>query len=239
LIGGGGNDIIIDGPGNDTIDGGPGDDKIENGAGIDTIITGEGNDRIVSGLWWWWPGPAVPPRDRDNNVAADTSDAVDTLSDEGGDDTLDFSEATTGLTIDPDLTGADQAVDVGGHAMRLEGQFENLVGSALDDVVSVDPLSVPRLLQGGGGTDTLRFDAKGAWVADDGRVVLAMGYAPVAYDGFEVISGTRPCPDLAPGEWWDQVFTVAGSYPYYDPYNPGHTGMVVVGSQAQGELGNL
>jgi len=165
--------------------------------------------------------------------------STNTLIDEEGDDTVDFSEARTGAALDLDLQNADQVVNAEGSIVRLEGQFENFSGSPFDDALSVDPLSVPRLLQGGGGTDTLRFDAKGAWVADDGRVVLATGYAPLAYDGFEVISGTRPCPDLAPGEWWGQVFTVAGSYPYYDPYNPSHTGTVVVGSQAQGELGNL
>jgi hypothetical protein len=71
--------------------------------------------------------------------------------------------------------------------VRLEGQFENFVGSEFDDVVFVYPLAVPRSLDGGAGDDTLNFDAQGAVVTDDGTTLTAEGYAPVTYTNFETV----------------------------------------------------
>ncbi len=226
ITGGPGNDTIQGGSGNDTIntgdgvnnvDGGDGDDKIFGGAGNDTLFGGRGNDKIEGG--------------GGNDIIGDIPGSTDVITDIAGDDTLDFSEATAGVTLDLDRTYADQVVDAAGNIVRLEGQFENFIGSAFDDVVSVDPLAVPRRVNGGphAAGDTLNFDAKGAWVADDGKTITVAGYAPVTYTGFETVIGTRPCPALAPGSSWGLTFTTPGVYLYYDAYAPTHAGTVVVG----------
>ena len=235
LYGGGGNDVMYSGEGNDNVDGGPGNDIVWTAGGDDTINTGEGDDTIQCLPF----PPAEPPpailSGQGSDAAGDRLASVATLSDEGGDDTIDFSAVTTGITIDLDLQNADQVVDTAGNIVRLEGQFENVVGSDFDDVLSVDPLAVPRRLDGGlhAAGDTLNFDPHGAWVADDGQTITAAGYAPVTYTGFETVNGTQPCPALSPGASWEQIFTVPGSYPYFDPYNPAHTGRVVVGTAGQ------
>lgn len=41
------------------------------------------------------------------------------------------------------------------------------------------------------------------------------------------ITGDPP-PDLLPGQSYEHTFTAKGTYPYYDGYNPAHTGTVVV-----------
>jgi len=124
---------------------------------------------------------------------------ADIFSDESGNDTLDFTHATLGATIDVDLINVPQEVNVISHTVQLEGQFENFGGSRLDDVVSVDPLGVPRYLDGGPHEtgDTLNFDAQGAEVTDDGATIIAEGFAPVNYINFETVNITNS-PSITP-----------------------------------------
>jgi cell division septation protein DedD len=119
------------------------------------------------------------------------------LSDESGNDTLNSSLSTSGIAIDLDLTGVNQEVNVAGDTVRLEGLFENFVGSSFDDTVFVDPLDVPRNMDGGAGDDTLNFDAQGVAVTDDGTTIIAEGFAPVTYINFETVNITNS-PSITP-----------------------------------------
>ncbi len=186
LRGGAGNDVLDGGDGDDTLAGGHGNPMMRNGKGGEyTLLDDDGNDTVDGG-----PG--------DDTYLVESSGA-DTLSDESGDDTLDFFLAASGITIDMDLADVDQEVDAGGNTVRLGGQFESFVGSSFDDVVFVDPIDVPRDLDGGDHQtgDTLNFDAQGAAVTDDGTTIIAEGFAPVTYINFETVNISNS-PSITP-----------------------------------------
>ena len=176
MYGGDGNDWQYGGSGDDNLNGGSGDDNLNGGSGDDNLNGGPGNDNMRGG-----PG--------DDRYAQDPGSA-DTITDTVGDDTVDFSNATSGITIDMDLQDVDQVVDTAANTVRLEGQLENFIGSGFNDEVFVDPLDVPRSIDGEDGTDTLNFDAQGAPVTDDGTTLTAEGYAPVTYANFETVNIT-------------------------------------------------
>jgi hypothetical protein len=194
INGGAGDDDMIGSEFGDTMDGGDGDDVLFGGAGNDVQYGGDGNDRLYQE-----PGSA------------------DVVNDEAGNDTLVFSLATSAIAIDLDLQDVDQVVDAAGNTLRLEGQFENFIGSEFDDLLFVDPLVVARNLDARAGDNTLNFDAKGAPVTDDGTTITAEGYAPVTYISFETvnISNTTGClPSIevnkmvfneTSGEWVDET----------------------------------
>src|SRR5262249_39616137 len=88
--------------GDDVINGGAGDDYIDGGAGSDTLNGGTGNDFIV-----------IKPG------------STETVSDTGGIDTLDFSHALRGITINLASNGS-QVVDTEGNRVQLLGTIENI-----------------------------------------------------------------------------------------------------------------
>ena len=180
-IGGDGNDWQIGGDGNDVQEGGDGDDHLFGGDGNDWQIGGDGNDYQEGGTG--------------DDVSVQEPGSADIVNDEAGIETLDFSPATSGITIDLDLQNVDQVVDAAANTVQIEGQFENFIGSEFDDVVFVDPLDVPRSIDGGGGTDTLNFDAQGLPATDDGATITTEGFTAVTYTNFETvnISNTTAC----------------------------------------------
>ncbi len=200
LNGGEGDDKIRAGDGNSTLNGGPGDD-ILNGFATDgnkTFIGGDGDDNMGGGNG---KNTFVSGKGNDDiwgNKLDDTyivaPGSIDSLFDESGNDSLDFSDAEYGIEIDLDLSSIVQIVDINGNEIVLNGQFENFVGSQFNDVVSVKPLLVPRLIVGGTGTDTLIFDALGADATDSGTQITIAGYEPVTYSGFETIIVTGEIP---------------------------------------------
>jgi len=186
LYGGEGDDVLDGGADNDWLFGGADDDVLEGGAGDDFLNGGAGNDRLNGG--------------EGHDTFRQKPGSADIVNDSGGDDTLDFSGAASAITIDLDLQNADQAVDVAGNTVQLQGQFENFIGSAFDDTVSLDPLNVPRNVNGGAGNDTLNFDAKGLTATNDGTTITVPGYAPVTYTGFETVNtGNIPKPQPVGG----------------------------------------
>jgi hypothetical protein len=105
--------------------------------------------------------------------------------------------------VDLDLQDVDQVVDGSGNTLRLEGRIEHFVGSRFDDVLFVDPLEVPRNLDGGDHStgDTLNVDALGALAADDGTTITVAGFAPITYANFETVhidNMPTPTPTLTP-----------------------------------------
>lgn len=177
MLGGAGNDQMLGGFGNDQMFGDFDDDQMWGGSGNDEMYGGSGNDEVNDEIG--------------DDTYINTPGSADTIIDEAGIDTLDFSPAASGITIDMDLTDVDQVVDAAGNTVRLEGQFENFIGSEFDDVVSLEPLAVPRSIDGGDGTDTLNLDAKGVSVTDDGTTITAEGFAPVTYTNFEAVDITN------------------------------------------------
>jgi uncharacterized repeat protein (TIGR01451 family) len=226
LNGGAGNDDVDGGDGDDVVDGGDGNDDVRGGDGNDDVKGGDGNDDVRGGdgddnLYGDGGDDKLNGGAGNDNIFGDEGNdtielnpgSADTITDEAGNDILDFSPATAGITIDLDLQNVDQVVDAAANTVRLEGQFENFVGSGFDDVVSLDPLAVPRNMDGGAGDDTLNFDAQGAVVTDDGTTLTAEGYALVTYTNFETveISNAGAPVETATGSGTAYVATDAGT----------------------------
>jgi Ca2+-binding RTX toxin-like protein len=181
LLGLGGNDSLIGGTGHDTLDGGAGNDTAVGGPGGDSMIGGSGNDRFL----------VVPKGGTQSGGPSRT-----VVNDASGTDTLDLSHSPVGIALNLDLTGTDQVVDGSSDVVQINGQIENLLGSAFNDAITVGPLSVARTIDGGGHSNTtpgnvLTFDAQGHSVTFTGTTITATGLAAVTYshwDNFNFIN---------------------------------------------------
>ena len=165
-VAGNGADVLFGGAGNDTLSGGGGADTFEGETGDDTFILGDddGANDIVRG-------------------GDGTADA--------GTDTIDYSGAGAGLTIDlaaGSATGANTGTDT------LDG-IEHAIGSALDD--SISGSSASNSLSGGAGADTLS--------GPGGRDNI-FGYA-----GDDVVIGGEGADNLTGGTGADEFRFEGGS----------------------------
>ncbi|MDW8309173.1 MAG: M10 family metallopeptidase C-terminal domain-containing protein, partial [Verrucomicrobiales bacterium] len=134
LLGGAGNDRLIGGPGTHLLGGGPGNDTLISGKGNTLMQGNAGDDTFV--------------------FDADSPLGADTLADEEGTDTLDFSGTTTvGVAVNLGSLVA-QAVNANLTLTLLAANFENVIGGALvDNLTGSDG---PNRLDGGKGNDTLQ-----------------------------------------------------------------------------------
>ncbi|MGH7180322.1 MAG: calcium-binding protein, partial [Tepidisphaeraceae bacterium] len=126
VVGGSGNDVMTGSANADVLEGGPGNDEMHGLGGDDNLIGSIGNDLLDGG-------------DDSDNMDGGAGDdryfetqrflpTVDTMTDSGGIDTLDFSGSFTKLDIDMALD-AGQVQDLNGDASaRLFGVFENAIG---------------------------------------------------------------------------------------------------------------
>ncbi|MGD9785560.1 MAG: calcium-binding protein [Hyphomicrobiaceae bacterium] len=134
VIGGGkGNDEIAGNSGDDVIRGGAGDDHIEGNSGNDTISDGAGNDTVDAGSG-------------DDVMFAGAGN--DTYVGGSGFDTLDFSGARRGITLD---LSKHTATGMGNDTLT---SIESVIGSSFDDVMKGDKRD--NVLVGGDGDDVLR-----------------------------------------------------------------------------------
>ncbi len=215
LPAGGGNSTLLGGAGNDTLatgnvlaanatsivlDGGIGNDtlnasKVAAAVAV-TLIDGLGNDSLTG-----HPG---------NTTFVLTPGSADTLTDPNGLDTLDFSDASAGVTLDLDKSGVTQTV-FGVHTVKFTGVIENFVGSAFADSLTVDPLAtVTRTVDGGGGDDRVLIGNRGRATSNDGAVVAVTGLAPVNHSNFETVElGTPIANDNAYTAQEDKKLTVS------------------------------
>ena len=106
-------------------------------------------------------------------------------------DLVGFDDRSNGdLTFDPALSEVEYLQDVFGvngtsqvslmgisdylQEPPIDSPFENIVGSQLDDMIEIDPLtSVIREVDGNDGWEPLAFDGGGSVVIDSGRLVPA------------------------------------------------------------------
>ncbi len=128
-----------------------------------------------------------------------TPGSADTINDSAGSDTLDFSDAFAPITIDLDLVGVAQAVDIGANTVTLNGVIENFVGSSLSDTVSLNPLAVARSFHGGADAnpefasfDRLLIGTRSALATNSGTVINVPGFAAIAFTSAEQVSQDEP-----------------------------------------------
>ena len=159
LIGDAGANMLGGGDGNDSLTGGKGDDTLNGGAGNDTVLGGDGDDYIFGG-----PGN-------------------DTIDGGAGSDWSAYEDATSGVTVNLNLTTAQ---NTGGGGTDKLISIENVYGSAFDDVLTGD--GKDNTLAGGDGDDRLIAGAgddhlSGGWGSDyiDGGA----GFDVITLDGGE------------------------------------------------------
>jgi Ca2+-binding RTX toxin-like protein len=120
LIGGSGNDTLKGDGSDNRLAGGAGDDLLDGRDGANTLDGGAGNDRLLAGI------------------------GRNALDGGAGVDTVDYSQATAGRTIDLQASGSDSDSLI---------RIENVIGSSLNDVITGDRFN--NVLQGGAGDDAL------------------------------------------------------------------------------------
>lgn len=161
--------------------GGPGDDKFwrENGLTAMKGRGGGGND-----TWLDFSAGGSPVSAEAQNKTLAISD----FTDEMGSDTIDFLEYGWPVKIDLDLQEVQQTISEE-QILKLTGQFENFLGTAQDDTIYIDPLYVPRFIDGGGSNagNVIYVDAKGEVPSDDGSAITIPGYEPITYEHFSEI----------------------------------------------------
>ena len=133
LFGEADNDTLYGGRGNDLVDGGDGDDVLYGNSGDDELRDGDGDDLVFGNSG------------DDLVVAGEGDDSYDGGS---GFDTIDFSGAKQGITLD---LSKHTAEGMGNDTLK---GFEKVVGSSFDDVMKGSKNG--EWLVGGDGNDTLR-----------------------------------------------------------------------------------
>ena len=131
LMGGSGDDRLTAGPGANDLDGGQGNDTLISNLGDDSLFGGPGDD-----LFFINPGhdPLV--------------------NDSSGFNTLNFSIAAMGITLDlSQENGSSQVVDSNGDVVALQGQFDGFVGSPNGDKITGN--DDDDLIYGGSGNNTI------------------------------------------------------------------------------------
>ena len=197
---------VFGGSGGDTITGDGDANVLGDGFGSDLLQGGAGNDRFVLE-----PG------------------GTDVLNEESGNDTLDFSLAAAGIVIDMDLLNVEQDV-FGGNTVALNEElpapapspYENIIGSAFDDTINIDPLFVVRNVDGNDpGTlpgDLLYFDGGTSEVLDTGTSITASAIGSVLYQDIEVVepfnAAARIIDNDDPGYSGDPGFILGTSEGY-------------------------
>jgi serralysin len=133
MDGGAGNDAMWGNSGNDVLNGGAGDDTVSGGSGDDVLRGGDGNDALRGDTG-------------NDRFVADAGN--DRIVGGAGFDTIDFSEAKAGVSVD---LNAHTASGLGDDTIW---GVERVLGSAFADKLSGDKAA--NVLAGGAGDDVLR-----------------------------------------------------------------------------------
>lgn len=149
LSGGADDDSLSGGIGNDTLKGGVGADYLSGGDGKDSLVGDLGNDTLQGGAGDDKEGGGVG----NDHFLAGVDAGNDKLDGGKGEDLVDYSGASTGMTIDF-ARGIAKATlgDATSGTDKLSG-IEDVVGSAFDDIIFGNKES--NVITGGAGADML------------------------------------------------------------------------------------
>jgi RTX calcium-binding nonapeptide repeat (4 copies)/FG-GAP-like repeat len=137
-------------------------------------------------------------------VIANTAEALDItgITNESGD--VDISNQGGTLTVSGDITSAGSITLHAGNDAATTGVNvivtgtliaplgATITGSDNDDTFTIAPSEdTPITVDGGGGTDTLNFNADGLPVTIEGNTITVGALKPVTFDNFEVLNITN------------------------------------------------
>ena len=189
LYGGDGNDVLYGSEETDWLYGEVGDDDIRGAGGNDKLYGGVGSDNYSGG-------------DGNDVLWEDASADPDFFSGGNGIDTVNYSMRTIGVTVTIGSEGMDDGAP--GELDRVEGDIENVMGGAGNDVLIGD--SKPNKLTGNAGDDELHGEGGGDLLyGNDGQDVL------VGDNGNDKLYGGNGADDLDGGTGTDQFFGQAGN----------------------------
>ncbi|HEX3357400.1 MAG TPA: calcium-binding protein, partial [Tepidisphaeraceae bacterium] len=149
IAGGAGNDRLNGSGNGDTLDGGEGKDTLVSGAGgavtnrpvSNVLLGGAGKDLLIAGA----QKDSLNGGSGDDRLIGDsTSPTNDTLLGGSGNDSVDFSGATAGVTVSV----------TGGNGAGIGSDVELVIGTDFADSIT-DSTSHPLEIEGGGGDDTI------------------------------------------------------------------------------------
>ena len=150
ITGGAGDDILVGNSGNNTIIGGDGDDILDGVSGNNTLMGGSGDNTFV-----------IRPQT-----------GTDTIVSTGGMDTLDYSEASSAVTVNLATGAATGTNGVAGssiHRIIAGSHADSLTGSGSDTTFAIgETWHSDITINGGGGTNTLDLSA----VIDPVKVIV-------------------------------------------------------------------
>jgi Ca2+-binding RTX toxin-like protein len=218
LAGLAGDDVVVGSAGNDTVFGGRDNDVLVGAAGDDVIDGGDGSDFVsfaTSAAAVTVDLPALTATGDGTDVVRSVRAVVgssfdDVLTGDVGNNSIDGgggNDVIAGLAGDDALTGgagvdtvtyiaSSLGVSASLRMGRASGDgnddlagFENLVGSAFDDVVSGD--AGANAMDGGGGVDTVSYAASPGPVAASLTGGTAVGDGADRLSGFENLVGSR------------------------------------------------
>ena len=174
---------------NDSLTGDANGNAITGGAGNDTLTGGAGNDTYLFA----------------DNFGVDS--VVELAL--GGTDTLDFSAATLGLTVNLSTSGV--VINQGANRVTYNGtNLEGLTGSGANDTFKFAAgASFPGTLNGGSGTDVLDYSAYSVGVNVDLSAGTATGAVSIA--NFENIIGSAFADTLSGGNGANVITGGAGN----------------------------
>jgi Ca2+-binding RTX toxin-like protein len=135
LHGTNGADTLTGGPGDDTLYGFAGNDTLYGGKGNDVLAGNEGNDKLYGG-------------EGDDYLLGGPGD--DLLDGGPGNDWASYEDATSGVTVNLNITGPQ---NTGGGGKDTLVSIENLYGSPYNDTLTGD--GHDNIIVGGAGNDTL------------------------------------------------------------------------------------
>lgn len=143
VFGGGGADMLFGGIGADTLGGSGGDDTLDGGDGNDLHIGGTGDDLFIE---------RDGSGDDQYTGGDDPTDTDPALGPESGNDTVDYSAATSAITVTliDEETGAASGTSIGTDALR---DIETILGGQAGDSFSGGTRA--DTFSGGGGDDSL------------------------------------------------------------------------------------
>jgi Ca2+-binding RTX toxin-like protein len=156
--------------GGDVLDGRGGNDTLQGGFGPDMLIGGAGNDVMDGGAG--------------NDTFAGLPSGNDAAIDSAGRDTLDFSAAALGITLNLGLdAGQIQTLDTAANTLALTGTFEIVFGTNFADNITgnnadntIYGLAGNDSLSGSGGNDVLvGGDGNDTLLGGDGNDLLIGG----------------------------------------------------------------
>lgn len=149
LDGGVGDDYLNGGVDNDILNGGDGDDYLLGGDGVDNLTGGSGNDELYAGSG----NDTVDGGVGDDLIIGGDGAGDDRYVGGSGIDTVKYSSATAGITVNLTTGRASSSSIDAGIGLDTLSTIENLQGGDFNDLLTGSSLA--NRVEGGSGADTI------------------------------------------------------------------------------------